>query len=178
MDCSPPGSYVHGILQARILVWVARSFARGSSQLRDQTYISCLLHWQVGSLALTPPGKPRLTLHFPQMPSCSAFSCIPPRGSERSLLWKERLREGILLGLIKQREKPTGFGFPRRHLASLQYWEQTTWNRTHRVTELAFPQIILGSWSPAPWCVNMVGIGERRWKIMLGDTFPILSIFP
>ena len=32
MDCSPPGSYVHGIFQARILAWVAISFSRGSSQ--------------------------------------------------------------------------------------------------------------------------------------------------
>ena len=32
MDCSPPGSSVHGILQARILGWVAISFSRGSSQ--------------------------------------------------------------------------------------------------------------------------------------------------
>ena len=31
MDCSPPGSSVHGILQARILEWVAMSFSRGSS---------------------------------------------------------------------------------------------------------------------------------------------------
>ena len=31
MDCSPPGSSVHGILQARILEWVAISFFRGSS---------------------------------------------------------------------------------------------------------------------------------------------------
>ena len=31
MDCSPPGSSVHGILQARILEWVATSFSRGSS---------------------------------------------------------------------------------------------------------------------------------------------------
>ena len=31
MDCSPPGSSVHGILQARILEWVALSFAGGSS---------------------------------------------------------------------------------------------------------------------------------------------------
>ena len=35
MDCSPPGSSVHGILQARILEWVAISISRGSSQLRD-----------------------------------------------------------------------------------------------------------------------------------------------
>ena len=35
MDCSPPGSSVHGVLQARTLEWVAISFSRGSSQPRD-----------------------------------------------------------------------------------------------------------------------------------------------
>ena len=41
MDCSPPGSSVHGILQARILEWDAISSSRGSSQPRDRTR-SCL----------------------------------------------------------------------------------------------------------------------------------------
>ena len=41
MDCSPPGFFVHGILQARILEWVAISFSRGSSWPRDQTQVSC-----------------------------------------------------------------------------------------------------------------------------------------
>ena len=40
MDCSPPGSPVHGILQARILEWVAISSSRGSSWPRDRTLIS------------------------------------------------------------------------------------------------------------------------------------------
>ena len=40
MDCSPPGSSVHGILQARILEWVAMLSSRGSSQPRDQTQVS------------------------------------------------------------------------------------------------------------------------------------------
>ena len=40
MDCSPPGSSVHGIFQARILEWVAISFSRGSSRPRDQTRVS------------------------------------------------------------------------------------------------------------------------------------------
>ena len=35
MDCSPPGSSVHGILQAGILEWVAIPFSRGSSQPQD-----------------------------------------------------------------------------------------------------------------------------------------------
>ena len=42
MDCSPPGSSVHGILQARILEWLAMSFSKGSSQPRDGTQVSCL----------------------------------------------------------------------------------------------------------------------------------------
>ena len=41
MDCSPPGSSVHEIFQARILEWVAISFSRGSSQPRDWTWVSC-----------------------------------------------------------------------------------------------------------------------------------------
>ena len=40
MDCSPPRSSVHGILQARILEWVAIPFSGGSSQPRDGTCIS------------------------------------------------------------------------------------------------------------------------------------------
>ena len=43
MDCSLPGSSVRGILQARILEWVAIPFCRGSSQLRDQTQVSLLV---------------------------------------------------------------------------------------------------------------------------------------
>ena len=53
MDCSLPGSSVPGIFQARILEWLAISFSRGSSQLRNQTRVSCissigrqiLYHW-------------------------------------------------------------------------------------------------------------------------------------
>ena len=53
MDCSPPGSSVHGISQAKILGWVTISFCRGSSWPRNQThisYVSCigrqvLYHW-------------------------------------------------------------------------------------------------------------------------------------
>ena len=64
MDCSPPGSSVHGILQARILEWVAMSSSRESSRPRDQSHDYCLLHWQVGSSPLAPPGKPYLNPVF------------------------------------------------------------------------------------------------------------------
>ena len=42
MDCSLPGSSLHGILQARVLEWVAISFSTGSSQPRVQTRVSCI----------------------------------------------------------------------------------------------------------------------------------------
>ena len=57
VDCSLPGSSVHGIFQARILERVAMPFSRGFSRPRDGTHI-CLLHWQVTSLPPLPPGKP------------------------------------------------------------------------------------------------------------------------
>ena len=55
MDYSPPDFSVYGIFQARILEWVAIYYSKKSSQLRDQTCVSC-----IGSQILyhcTPPGK-------------------------------------------------------------------------------------------------------------------------
>ena len=52
MDCSPQGSSVHGILQARIPEWVVMPSSRGSSQPRDQPcifYVSCIGRWIPGS---------------------------------------------------------------------------------------------------------------------------------
>ena len=42
MDCSLPGSSIHGIFQARVLEWVAITFSRESSQPRDRTWVSCI----------------------------------------------------------------------------------------------------------------------------------------
>ena len=60
MDCSPPGSSVHGILQAKILEWVAIFFSRGSSQRRDRIRVSWIgrqiLYCQATWEALMKPG--------------------------------------------------------------------------------------------------------------------------
>ena len=48
ISCILPGSSIHGILQARILEWVAFPFSRRSSQPRDRThvsYVSCIGRW-------------------------------------------------------------------------------------------------------------------------------------
>ena len=61
-DCSPPGSSVHGILQARIVEQGSHSLLRWI--FLTQGLNQRLLHWQAGSLPLTPPGKPRHLLYF------------------------------------------------------------------------------------------------------------------
>ena len=62
IDCSPPGSSDHGILQARILVWVAIPFSWGSSRTGDQTGVSCT----AGGLFISElPRKP-----FPILAAC------------------------------------------------------------------------------------------------------------
>ena len=64
VDCSPPGSLVHGILQARILEWVAMPSSRGSSW-RNWTHVSCI----AGRFFTAEPlGKPlgvRITKAYP-----------------------------------------------------------------------------------------------------------------
>ena len=61
LNCSPPGSSVHGIFQS-ILEWVAIYSFRGSSWPRDWTHFLCLPHWQVDSLPLSHLGSPNQPL--------------------------------------------------------------------------------------------------------------------
>ena len=64
MDCSPPGFFVYGISQARILEWIAISFSRESSQPRDREPRSPVL--QEVSLPTGPPGKPERVIRIRQ----------------------------------------------------------------------------------------------------------------
>ena len=56
MDCSLPGSSVRGMLQARIVEWVAMPSNRGSSQSRDQTHVT---YTEGGSFTTEPPRNPQ-----------------------------------------------------------------------------------------------------------------------
>ena len=63
MNWGPPGSSVRGTLQARILEWIAMPSSRGV--FLTQGLNLCLLHvlhWQVASLPLAPPGQPDSTV--------------------------------------------------------------------------------------------------------------------
>ena len=79
MDCGPPGSSVHGILQARILEWVAMPSSRGSSRPRDRTCVSCTAGgffpiWE-GAFSLGAPASssPCSPLLQPQLPPDHCF---------------------------------------------------------------------------------------------------------
>ena len=62
MDCSPPGSSVHGIFLARILEWVAMSSSKESSRPRDQTCVSWDSCTAGRFFTAEPPGKPTVVL--------------------------------------------------------------------------------------------------------------------
>ena len=105
MDCSPPGSSVHGVPQARILEWVAISSSKGSSRPRDRTCASCgLLHWQADSLPLgIPPSNSKALTQ-----SCGASALA---GLSRARQRQARAPE--LLWLLEFRERK-----PRRQARS------------------------------------------------------------
>ena len=69
MDCSLPSSSVHGILQERILEWVAISFSKASSQSRNQTQVSCIAGRLFTNWAMLP-------VHFSGTSKILAVCCM------------------------------------------------------------------------------------------------------
>ena len=65
MDYSPPGSSLHGILQARIMEWVAIFFSRGSSRPRGQSCVFCIGRQSFSTTE--PPGKPHATYEWAKL---------------------------------------------------------------------------------------------------------------
>ena len=86
MDCSPPGSSIHGILQERILDWVAIFFSRGSSWPRDRNWISHLAgrsgfsHVQFFATQWTVACQAPVSMGLSRQPNWSGLPCLPPRG--------------------------------------------------------------------------------------------------
>ena len=87
--CDPMDYTVHGILQARILEWVAFPFSRGSSQPRDQTQVS---HLQEDSLPAEPPRKPKNT----GVGSCSVLQRVFPTQGLNSFFYVSCIDKQIL----------------------------------------------------------------------------------
>ena len=98
MECSPPGSSVHGIFQARILEWIAISSSRGSSWSRARTWVSCigkqiLYHWATREVLRRHTDGQRHTERYStsliiretQIKATRSSSCQSERPSIRSL---------------------------------------------------------------------------------------------
>ena len=91
MACSPPGSSIHGILQARILEWVAMPSFMGSSQPRDQTQGSLMFPTLAGRfLPLAPPGKPLSIPTLGQRPFSVVCVMFPKGYGGSSDFWKRK----------------------------------------------------------------------------------------
>ena len=87
MDCSPPGSSVHGILQARILKWVAMPFSRGSSWPRNRTRVSCIAGSFLTDWAMRESFTHIYPLYFQiHIPNLSPFYCLSS-STHRYNLW-------------------------------------------------------------------------------------------
>ena len=85
MDCSPPGSSVHELLQARILEWAASSFSRGSSRPRDRTCVSYIGRQIFFFFATEPPGKPLPTRFLVYFKGCKSGTIRWKRDREQDV---------------------------------------------------------------------------------------------
>ena len=86
MNCSPPGFFVHGISQARILEWVSIPFSRGSSQPRDWTQVSRI----AGRFFIIWATRQEVC-HLCQNPIRKSLILFPPKNGR-----KEKTVQGFL----------------------------------------------------------------------------------
>ena len=98
MDRGPPGSSVHGIVQARILEWVTIPFSKGSSQLRERTQVSCLVGgfftvWALFSNTTTTTTTKSLQ-SCPTL--CNPMDCSLPGFSIHGILQARTLEWGAI----------------------------------------------------------------------------------
>ena len=93
LDWSSPGSSAHGILQARILEWVAIFFSRGSSWPRDQTWVSCVSSITGGFFICWAIRKAPIIIEYMPTHLCSPFLPVPRNCSVKDKCASRRSRE-------------------------------------------------------------------------------------
>ena len=151
IDCSPPGSSVHGIFQARILKWVAISYCRGSSQPRDQIQVSCV-SCIAGESSLTLICKLWVT------GSTSLLTTTNQRISSTKFNWR-MLSQACQ---VKGRNAPS-FGF-------LEWWIQRT-SRLFKVFQFQLrPQMGRSGWKVFTHSRQKGSYTSRTGKEMVKDS--------
>ena len=101
MNCSLPGSSVHGIFQAIVLEWIAISFSGGSSRPRDQTWVSLIVDrrftfWATSKspfwmLLYKSHGTPVITPHLKLMADIATHHDTLLWGGSLGILFKTKL---------------------------------------------------------------------------------------
>ena len=113
MDCSPPGSSDHGVLQVRILEWVPIPFSRGYSQLRDQSQVFCrwiLYHLShQGSPESSYAAAAKWLQSCPTL--CDPIDGSPPGSAVPGTLQARTLEWGAIAFSSYKTERPN---FPRK----------------------------------------------------------------
>ena len=137
-DCSPPGSSVHGILQARILEWVAMPSSRGFSPPRDQTQtnlLTCSDYIVTRSRVLVIVSTPTPWITLDQLPLLSGPPLLCP--SLDGLHWlKNPFIDLLLSARLLYR---TRAGFP-------VLWERTHGWEVRSASRVEGGQRFLGKW--------------------------------
>ena len=135
MDCSPAGSSVHGIFQARKLDWVAISFSKGSSQPRDGSRISCIAR---RVFTTEPLGKPLCVCtlsHFSHVRLFATLWTVAHQDPLSTGFSRQEYWSGLPCpppgDLLKPGIEPTSFTSPA--LASGFFTASTTWE-AHNIT--------------------------------------------
>ena len=141
VDCNPPGSSVHGVFQAGILEWVAMSSSRGSSQPRDQTWVSWVSCIAGRFFTTEPPGKPTLCPSSPQTVAehngaAGAWPLLPTVGFFRHRTWLPRVSQSETL--------PAQFFFFHFPFTNLR---RISWSED--LAKSCFPSLYL-SWTVLP----------------------------
>ena len=158
MDCSLPGSSVHGIFQARVLEWVSISFSRGSSWPRDQTQVShiagrCFTAWATRKAQMLIKKSSRITADG----DCS-----------------HEIKRHLLLGR-KAMTNPDSI---------LKSRDITLPTKVHLGKAMFFPVVMYGceswtykeSWAPKNWCFWIVVLEKTLERPL--DFKEIKSVHP
>ena len=113
MDCSPPGSSIHEILQARIPEWVAISSSRGSSWPSDWTWVYCVFCTGRWILCCCTVAQSCLTLRDPMDCSTPGFP-VPQHLPEFAQVHVHWIGDAIQPSHPLSPSSPSAFNFPQQ----------------------------------------------------------------
>ena len=157
--CNPMECTLHGILQARILDWVAFPFSRGTSQPKDHTQGPQM---QVDYLPAEPPGKPKNT----GVGSLSLLQQIfPTQKSNWGLL---QFRRNFFTNWAT-REAPTKV----REEANLPYRITLIYAENSALKMIELNAQLLECGLPLATCLQRIGKNGRKMELNSGDTWQI-----